>query len=144
MHLRGQIRARIGDKLKTIDGLQDHVTFDFPSTVDDRDLPWAFVWLGNEDIDPITQGAKQSRELQLYIDLIARDRSDVVERIEEIAARIEAEMHADKSIGGLVIHSFLRAYTLDRDETGATLVLRFRLQYVLTYLTAAGNPSAVC
>ena len=143
MHVRGQIRERLGVLLGSIDGLLDHVTFDLPGTVDETVLPWAYVWLGNETIQPITTGGKQARQVELFIDLLARDRSEITGRVEDIAARIELALAADKSLGGLVTDQVLNGYTLDRSDTsaGQASILRVRMEYGLTYLTNAGNAS---
>jgi hypothetical protein len=142
VHVRGQIRAWLAVKLAAIDGLQDHLTLDFPQSVDEADLPWAHVWLGNENVAKITTAGKQERVLECFVDLLTADRADVLERAEEIAARVEAAL-VDNTMGGLVIESTLIAYTLDRSETGAgqVTILRMRLEFSLRYLTAAGNPS---
>lgn len=141
MHVRGQIRERVRGLLSGLDGLQDHVTIDAREVPDETEMPWAWVWVGNEDILPRTLGAKQQRELDLSIDLIARDTQQLADRVEDIAAAVEVAMASDRKLSGLAQDSSLRAYTIDRNDEGAQPMLRLRLQYVVTYLTQTGIPT---
>jgi len=141
MHVRGQIRERVRVLLSAIPGLQDHVTIDAREVPDEADMPWAWVWVGNEDIIPRTLGAKQQRELDLSIDLIARDTQQLADRVEDIAAAIETVMASDRKLSNLAQDSTLRAYTIDRNNDGSQPMLRLRLQYVVTYLTETGLPN---
>lgn len=146
MHVRGQIRDRVAAILAGIEGLQDHVTVDAREVPDEAELPWAWVWVGNEDIAPRTLGgglsaAKLQRELELSIDLIARDTSQLATRVEDIAAAIETRMANDRRLGNLAQDSYLRAYTIDRDNEGSQPMMRLRLQYVVVYVTETGRPT---
>jgi hypothetical protein len=109
-------------------------------------MPWAWVWIGNEDVITRTLGSgqsgpKQQRELELSIDLISRDTQQVAEVAENIAAEIETAMAADRRITNLAQDSYLRAYTIDRDNEGSQPMLRLRLQYVVVYVTETGRPT---
>ena len=141
MHVRGQIRAQLAQILATIPGLEDHVTFDMPDTVDEVDLPWCFLWLGDEDINMVTIDGRQERITDLFLDFIGRDRSDVTQRIEEYAAAAESLLQSNATLGGLISQSQLRAYHLTRDENGANTYLQFRVQYLITYRTMVGAPT---
>lgn len=141
MHVRGQIRARITTVLSAIPGLQDHVTIDWRDIPDQAEMPWAWVWIGNETITARTvSGKKQQRELELYIDLISRDIREVATQAESIAASIESALAADRTLGDLAKDCDLRAYTVDRDNDGSQPMMRLRLQYLITYMTAATDP----
>jgi len=141
MHVRGQIRERVRVLLSAIPGLQDHVTIDARDVPDQAEMPWAWVWIGNEDVTTRTLGAKQQRELELSIDLIARDVREVATQAEDIAAEIETAMAADRRLGDLAQDSYLRAYTIDRDNEGNQPMMRLRLQYVVVYVTETGRPT---
>lgn len=140
MHVRGQIRERVRVLLSAIDGLQDHVTIDSREIPAEGELPWAWVWVGNEDVAPRTLGAKQQRELDLSIDLIARDTVQLADRVEDIAAAIEVALAADRKLSGLAQDTSLRAYTIERENEGSQPMMRLRLQYLVTYVTATGVP----
>lgn len=146
MHVRTQIRDRVRETLSGIPDLEDHVTIDVKEIPDEADLPWAWVWIGNEDITVRTLGSgnsgpKQQREVDLSIDLIARDTQQLNDRVEAIAAEIEARMDADRRLNNLAQHSYLRAYTIDRDSAGTQPLLRLRMQYVVIYVTESGRPT---
>jgi hypothetical protein len=141
MHVRGQIRERVRVLLSNIDGLQDHVTIDYREVPDESEMPWAWVWVGNEDVIQRTLGAKQQRELDLSIDLIARDTQQLANRVEDIAALIETALAADRKLSGLAQDCSLRAYTVDRNDDGSQPMMRLRLQYIVTYLTDTGLPT---
>lgn len=145
MHVRSQIRQWVATLLSAIPGLQDHVTIDSRDVPNEADMPWAWVWIGNEDVTTRTlsgqHGPKQQRELDLSIDLIVRDVYDVAEKAEDIAAEIEIAMAADRRLGNLAQDSYLRAYTIDRDNEGNQPMLRLRLQYVVVYVTETGRPT---
>lgn len=146
MHVRGQIRARVATILSSIDGLEDHVTIDAREVPDEAELPWAWVWIGNEDVTQRTLGGgqsvpKQQRETELSIDLIARDTYQLAEKVEAIAAAVETALAADRRLGNLAQDSYLRAYTIDRDNTGSQPMIRLRLQYVVVYVTETGRPT---
>ena len=146
MHVRSQIRERVRVLLSAIPGLHDHVTIDAREVPDEAEMPWAWVWIGNEDVITRTLGSgqsgpKQQRELELSIDLISRDTQQVAEVAENIAAEIETAMAADRRITNLAQDSYLRAYTIDRDNEGSQPMLRLRLQYVVVYVTETGRPT---
>lgn len=146
MHVRSQIRDRVRTLLSAIPGLQDHVTIEAKEVPDEAELPWAWIWVGNEDVTTRTLGGgqfgpKQQREMELSIDLIARDTRQVAEIAENIAAEVEIAMAADRRLGNLAQDSYLRAYTIDRNDEGGQPMLRLRLQYVVVYVTETGRPT---
>lgn len=141
MHVRGQIRAYVAERLSAVPGLQDHVTIDSREVPNEAEMPWAWIWIGNEDVTVRTLGAKQQRELELSIDLIARDVREVATQAEDIATEIETAMAADRRLGNLAQDSYLRAYTIDRDNEGSQPMMRLRLQYVVVYVTETGRPT---
>lgn len=147
MHVRGQIRAYIAARLAAVPGLQDHITIEAADVPDEAELPWALVSIGDETITSRriagpTISAKQQRDATLTVDVMGRDRQDVADQVETIAARIEALLGADPLIGGLAKGSELRAITVERvrRSEGSQPMLTLRLQYQITYMTSADNP----
>lgn len=143
MHVRGQIRAYVAARLAAVEGLQEHITIEARDVPDETELPWALVSIGNEAIAGFTLGPprKLEREADLNIDLIGRDRSDVIRQIEDIAAEVETLMAADERMGGLAQGSSLVGLTIERIDGGSQPMMRLRLQYLITYLTASGAPT---
>lgn len=119
---------------------------DMPEVIDDKMLPYAFVWLGNEDIAATSlgtpsHGSRLDRDLQIFVDLIARDGKRETERVEELAGRIETALSVDATLGGLVRYQLLRAYTFDRDDSGGSWLIRLRMQFDASYSTETGRPT---
>ena len=142
MHVRGQIRARLFETLRTVEGLVGGVVHDFPEVVQETDLPIAYLWIGPEDVQPITLGGLQEREAQVFVDVIGLDNSEQIERLDEILARIETRVAADQTLGGLVQACTLRAVAVDREDGGGQATLRYRVQFDTQYRTLTGAPDA--
>lgn len=147
MHVRGQIRAYVAARLAAVPGLEDHITIEAGDVPDESELPWALVSIGDENILPRTiagpsRAVKQQREATLTIDVLGRDRVDVVTQVEDISAEIEALLATDPLLGGLAKSSELRALTVERlrYSEGSQPMLLLRLQYQVTYMTAADDP----
>lgn len=147
MHVRGQIRAYVAAQLSAVPGLQDHVTFEAGDIPDEAELPWALVSIGDENITGRTIGglnrpARLAREATATVDVVGRDRLDVVEKVEDIVAAVERLLAADPLLGGLAKASELRAITVERvrRNEGSQPTIVLRLQYLITYMTAATDP----
>lgn len=140
MHVRGQIRARLYDTLRTLDGLVGGLVLDLPEVVQETDLPIAYLWLGSEDIQPLTLDRLLERDLQVFVDLIGLDNAEQIERLDDIAARVETRIAADDYLGGLVKACTLRAITVDREDGGGQATIRYRIQFDITYQTRSGTP----
>lgn len=147
MHVRSQIRAYVAAKLTAIDGLQDHITIEAADIPDEAELPWALVSIGDEaitghTIGGLTRAARLAREATMTVDVVGRDRLDVVGKVEDIAADIERLLATDPLLGGLAKASELRALTVERVRRveGSQPTIALRLQYLITYMTAADDP----
>lgn len=137
MHARGAIRIRVQQLLSKVDGLNDHIVFDDNDINADDELPWAWIVLGDEAIVPDTLKGRKRRTPDLRIILVARNRFALVERLEELARRIEDLIDGDPTLGGLVRPLQPRSLTIERsDESPLAAVI---LTYALTYRTAAGD-----
>ncbi len=138
-HVRGQIREYVRAQIEAIDGLAGFVVFDSTDVPDDLEIPWAFVWIGDENVEAFTLGGpggrKLSREVELTVDLFHRAKSEALALAEDYCAQIEAKIAAYPQMGGLVKSTDLRAYTIARSEEGSQPIVRVRMQWIVTYWT---------
>lgn len=141
-HARNLIREAVRTLLSGIDGLQDHIVFDDAKIMLDEALPWCYVWLSDELIDPITVGAapKKKRQMQMHFDLIGRDRFDVAQQCEAIGVQIENRIDGDHTLGEIVRDARLAGITIERSTDSP--IQRYRMTYNVIYWTVAGTASA--
>ena len=138
MHVRTQIRAAIRDKLSAVAGLQDRITFDLPAVADEEELPFAHLWLGNENIEAATLAGKRLRSLEIFVDLIGRDAQSNAEPIDDLCERVENAMDTGIQLDALTLSFVLAALTVEYDNSGAQRLVRYRLQYQTEYQTDPG------
>lgn len=138
MHARQIIREAMIEKIRGIDGLGDHLTQDKDQAEAAKDLPWAYVWLGDERLSQNLSG-KKTRDAQGNIELIGRLSGPSTAAAESIAAVIEDRCDADPHLENKV--ASLRLTDIQVIENAERSLRSFRMVFRVIYFTAAGAAS---
>lgn len=138
-HVRASIREFVREALRTIPGLEASVEIDSEKIPESLELPWVHVLLGNETILQLglgsRQGRKNSRELELMVDVYCRGVTESLLIAEAYAAEVETKLATDPRMGGLTQNISLRGYAIERDAEGSPPITRIRMQWSVTYFT---------
>ena len=137
MHASDVVLQAFVALLQDIDGLQDHVVTDEEKIAKDSDLPWAWINAGDENLTAETLSAKKTRELGVNVDLLARGRYQAVQTANDLAAKSEDRIDADRTLGGVVGNAVLQTITRETTDVAAHV----RLIYLVTFWTRAGAAS---
>lgn len=138
MEIRQQIREALKSVLSGVPSLEDHIVFDVPRITDESETPWAYVWLGDEEISQNLSG-KKTRALISYIDLIGRNTFEEMSALERIASEIERRLDINPTLMGLVGRILLS--TLESSQEFENSFARLRMKFLITYWTAQATPA---
>jgi hypothetical protein len=125
--------------LGNVPGLEGHVVRDEDKIPSEIDLPWAWLNLGNEEINGQTLNGKKTRGQIINVDLVSSSRYGAMQATNELAGRVEDKVDADPRLGGIADSAVLQTILRERNEE--IRVARVRMIYLVTYWTRAGASS---
>ncbi len=115
------------------------------TTLRNTQLPAIAVYALSESVDPesaTTAPRELTRRLELAIDGVVAAETEPDSRMNDLAAQIEAAMHADPYLDGVAFDSILVDSILDVQTVGDRLVGHLAMSYEVTYHTLAPEPPA--
>lgn len=139
MHASDVVLQAFETALGAISGLEGHVTRDEDKIPNEIDMPWAWLNLGNEDINGQSLNGKKTRGQFINIDVVSSSRYAAMQTTNELTGRIEDKVDVDPTLGGIVGSALLQGIVRERNEE--LRVARARMVYLVTYWTRAGASS---
>lgn len=107
--------------------------------------PCLLIYARNERSAPLTmKGAARrlGRELVLAVEGVVAETTDSDATLDQIALEIETALAADPSLGGACLDSVLASTDIAANIDGEFRAGRVRLEFAVTYHTAANAPGA--
>ncbi|MCP3653329.1 MAG: hypothetical protein GY734_08260 [Herbaspirillum sp.] len=133
MHIRKQIREKIYQLLEPHPALVN--LFEARTKpLSNRKLPFANVINGAETAEDLSDQWQELRTVMFMVQVYVQDGHDVVDRLDELAAPIEALLAVDQRLGGLTVA--FRYKGSDPDYTGAAsseaamLTMNYEAKYI--------------
>jgi hypothetical protein len=136
MHASDVVLQAFRSALEAIPGLEDHVVVDEEKIAEVEDLPWCWISLGDEDVNGETLNGKKTRGVFINADVLVAARYAAIQASNDIAAKIEDRIDADRTLGSLVGNAALQNIVRSRNDDAS--VARVRLTFLVTYWTRAG------
>lgn len=106
------------------------------------ELPCITLFAADESVQEITNARRQLRSLDLTVDGYVRAGAELDDRLDALAADIEARIAAGQKLGGLADKAVLVRTVTDKLASGEIRAGVVRLTFALTYQTAFGQPDA--
>lgn len=139
MHPRTRIRTAIAAALASV----APVTANRDDPLQADALPCIGLFTPDETTQELTMGSRrQMRRMDLYVDGYVRAGADLDDRLDAMALRIEQAIAAGGRFGGALDRIELVRTVTDRLTTGELKAGVTRLQFVVTYQTGFGQPTA--
>lgn len=143
LHARRRIVLAVVERLTGLPttGNRVHAGRAAPAPV--ASTPYLLVYARREQSAPITAKGPQrklQREPVLAIEAVTASADDDDALADTIAAEVEAAMAADPTLGGICRDLYLSSTNLDARAEGETRTGRTRLEFTVTYFTAADRP----
>jgi hypothetical protein len=134
-HLRRQIRERIAADVTGLVTTGSNVFQARVYPLEDSALPCLLVYSTSEESEILNQGTPRllSRTLNITIQGVAAETSDVDDKLDLIAKEIETALSADRDINSLAQDSFLTSTEIEINADGAKTVGTLRLNYQIDY-----------
>ena len=134
-HLRRQIRERIAADVTGLVTTGSNVFQARVYPLEDAALPCLLVYSTSEESEILNQGTPRllSRTLNITIQGVAAETSDVDDKLDLIAKEIETALSADRDINSLAQDSFLTSTEIEINADGAKTVGTLRLNYQIDY-----------
>ena len=134
-HLRRQIRERIAADVTSLVTTGSNVFQARVYPLEDAALPCLLVYSTSEESEILNQGTPRllSRTLNITIQGVAAETSDVDDKLDLIAKEIETALSADRDINSLAQDSFLTSTEIEINADGAKTVGTLRLNYQIDY-----------
>lgn len=138
-HVRQQIREAVRDRLKTISDFNNRVftSRNLPLT---QAFPAICIYATEEEAEYREMGNKQSRTLNLVIDVYAQSSANLDDVIDGLCVKIEKKMAEDETLGGLVTESLYSEFGFETDNEREMLTAAGSLKYQVQYRTSEGDP----
>ena len=134
-HLRRQIRERIAADVTGLVTTGSNVFQARVYPLEDASLPCLLVYSTSEESEILNQGTPRllSRTLNITIQGVAAETSDVDDKLDLIAKEVESALSADRDINSLAQDSFLTSTEIEINADGAKTVGTLRLNYQIDY-----------
>jgi hypothetical protein len=134
-HLRRQIRERIAADVTGLVTTGSNVFQARVYPLEDAALPCLLVYSTSEESEILNQGTPrlQARTLNITIQGVAAESSDIDDKLDLIAKEIETALSADRDINSLAQDSFLTSTEIEINADGAKTVGTLRLNYQIDY-----------
>ena len=134
-HLRRQIRERIAADVTGLVTTGSNVFQARVYPLEDAALPCLLVYSTSEESEILNQGTPRllSRTLNITIQGVAAESSDIDDKLDLIAKEIEPALSADRDINSLAQDSFLTSTEIEINADGAKTVGTLRLNYQIDY-----------
>lgn len=134
-HLRRQIRERIAADVTGLVTTGSNVFQSRIYPLEDAALPCLLVYSTSEESEILNQGTPRllSRTLNITIQGVAAETSDVDDKLDLIAKEVESALSADRDINSLAQDSFLTSTEIEINADGAKTVGTLRLNYQIDY-----------
>ena len=134
-HLRRQIRERIAADVTGLVTTGSNVFQSRVYPLEDASLPCLLVYSTSEESEILNQGTPrlQARTLNITIQGVAAESSDIDDKLDLIAKEIETALSADRDINSLAQDSFLTSTEIEINADGAKTVGTLRLNYQIDY-----------
>ena len=134
-HLRRQIRERIAADVTSLTTTGSNVFQARVYPLEDAALPCLLVYSTSEESEILNQGTPRllSRTLNITIQGVAAESSDIDDKLDLIAKEIETALSADRDINSLAQDSFLTSTEIEINADGAKTVGTLRLNYQIDY-----------
>ena len=134
-HLRRQIRERIAADVTGLVTTGSNVFQARVYPLEDAALPCLLVYSTSEESEILNQGTPRllSRTLNITIQGVAAESSDIDDKLDLIAKEIETALSADRDINSLAQDSFLTSTEIEINADGAKTVGTLRLNYQIDY-----------
>ena len=134
-HLRRQIRERIAADVTSLVTTGSNVFQARVYPLEDAALPCLLVYSTSEESEILNQGTPRllSRTLNITIQGVAAESSDIDDKLDLIAKEIETALSADRDINSLAQDSFLTSTEIEINADGAKTVGTLRLNYQIDY-----------
>ena len=134
-HLRRQIRERIAADVTGLVTTGSNVFQSRVYPLEDAALPCLLVYSTSEESEILNQGTPrlQARTLNITIQGVAAESSDIDDKLDLIAKEIETALSADRDINSLAQDSFLTSTEIEINADGAKTVGTLRLNYQIDY-----------
>ena len=134
-HLRRQIRERIAADVTGLVTTGSNVFQSRIYPLEDASLPCLLVYSTSEESEILNQGTPRllSRTLNITIQGVAAESSDIDDKLDLIAKEIETALSADRDINSLAQDSFLTSTEIEINADGAKTVGTLRLNYQIDY-----------
>jgi hypothetical protein len=134
-HLRRQIRERIAADVTGLVTTGSNVFQARVYPLEDAALPCLLVYSTSEESEILNQGTPRllSRTLNITIQGVAAETSDVDDKLDLIAKEVESALSADRDINSLAQDSFLTSTEIEINADGAKTVGTLRLNYQIDY-----------
>ena len=134
-HLRRQIRERIAADVTSLTTTGSNVFQARVYPLEDSALPCLLVYTTSEESEILNQGTPRllSRTLNITIQGVAAETSDVDDKLDLIAKEVESALSADRDINSLAQDSFLTSTEIEINADGAKTVGTLRLNYQIDY-----------
>ena len=134
-HLRRQIRERIAADVTGLVTTGSNVFQSRIYPLEDAALPCLLVYSTSEESEILNQGTPrlQARTLNITIQGVAAESSDIDDKLDLIAKEIETALSADRDINSLAQDSFLTSTEIEINADGAKTVGTLRLNYQIDY-----------
>ena len=134
-HLRRQIRERIAADVTSLVTTGTNVFQSRIYPLEDSALPCLLVYSTSEESEILNQGTPrlQARTLNITIQGVAAETSDVDDKFDLIAKEVETALAGDRDINTLAQNSFLTSTEIEINADGAKTVGTLRLNYPIDY-----------
>ena len=134
-HLRRQIRERIAADVTSLVTTGANVFQSRIYPLEDSALPCLLVYSTSEESEILNQGTPrlQARTLNITIQGVAAETSDVDDKLDLIAKEVETALSGDRDINCLAQNSFLTSTEIEINGDGAKTVGTLRLNYQIDY-----------
>jgi hypothetical protein len=147
IHARRRIVLAVKSRLEGLvaDGLVTAVLAGRADPVSSADRPVLLVYARQEQAAPMSAGRggptrRIERQLLLSVEGVTSVATDDDAAADALALAVEAALANDETLGGVARDLVLSSTAIEVQTEGETRTSRVRLEFTVTYHTAAGDP----
>lgn len=106
-------------------------------------LPFLNVTTLNDEVVEVTTEGDVTRDLTVVVEARVKLAADVDDQIDDISAEIEAAIHADRTLGGVVKDIMIQNTEIEINGEEEQLIGIVRMEFLTQYRVALTDPTTI-